>query len=270
MKITLYFVGILSILFLFSCAATKLNVVENGTNIKEVRNRLGKESNFISHPDYLLLIYYKSGSQNCLLLKFINGKLVDQIEMPRWSINTYIGVSPSTPIRSESHYSIARRMQKQKLNHEAYLTMRDFMIRNPDSMMAVTYLAQLYVNDSLFDSALTVYDNAFSRSLKSESRISLTNNYMALLMAAKKYDRAKEIGLKAIHDYNSSKAIHGYYYNLACIYSIQNESDSAVIFLNGIIPFIAKGYTKQMIDKDPDLNNIRNNPDFQKIRSQLP
>ena len=92
---------------------------------------------------------------------------------------------------------------------------------------------------------------------------------MAFHMRVKRYDRAKELGLNAIKNPNNL-ILHGYYYNLACLFSIQNNPDSALLFLNKIIPFINKGYSKWQVDKDQDFNNIRNNPDFLKIRSQLP
>ena len=88
-------------------------------------------------------------------------------------------------------------------------------------------------------------------------------------MRIKRYDRAKELGLNAIKN-STNPILHGYYYNLACLYSIQNNSDSAIIFFSNIIPYINKGYSKWQVDKDQDFNNIRNNPEFLKIRSQLP
>lgn len=57
------------------------------------------------------------------------------------------------------------------------------------------------------------------------------------------------------------------YYNLACSYSLTDRIDESITALNKAVHL---GYDdSQWMDTDPDLNNVRTDPRYQRIRRQL-
>ena len=57
------------------------------------------------------------------------------------------------------------------------------------------------------------------------------------------------------------------YYNLACSYSLTDRIDESI---TALIKAVHLGYDdSQWMDTDPDLNNVRTDPRYQRIRRQL-
>ncbi|MEC8972844.1 MAG: hypothetical protein VX509_02935 [Verrucomicrobiota bacterium] len=57
------------------------------------------------------------------------------------------------------------------------------------------------------------------------------------------------------------------FYNLACSYSLTDQIDESITALNKAVHL---GYKdSQWMDKDPDLNNVRTDPRYKRIRRQL-
>ena len=57
------------------------------------------------------------------------------------------------------------------------------------------------------------------------------------------------------------------FYNLACSYSLTDRIDDSITALNKAVHL---GYKdSQWMDKDPDLNNVRTDPRYKRIRRQL-
>ena len=57
------------------------------------------------------------------------------------------------------------------------------------------------------------------------------------------------------------------FYNLACSYSLTDRIDESITALNKAVHL---GYKdSQWMDKDPDLNNVRTDPRYKRIRRQL-
>jgi hypothetical protein len=57
------------------------------------------------------------------------------------------------------------------------------------------------------------------------------------------------------------------YYNLACSYSLTDRIDESI---TALVKAVHLGYDdSRWMDTDPDLNNVRTDPRYQRIRRQL-
>jgi tetratricopeptide (TPR) repeat protein len=258
-----------ALILLVGCTANQIATFPPGSNINDVRKSLGKEKTTISYPEYMLFVYETMDPDNYTVLKFENGTLTAQGLMPKWVVNSLGKSGESAKMGAYSYYSMARRLQKQKLNKDAYTLMRRYGEDNPDSGMAITYLGQLYLNDSLLDSAVLVYENALRGEKRINVRSSLQNNELALFIRARQYRKAEEFGKALLAD-STVLFKHGIHYNMACIYSIQNKKTEAILQLKEILQHLDSGFNKKQLDDDKDLDNIRKEPGYLEIYKQLP
>ena len=53
-------------------------------------------------------------------------------------------------------------------------------------------------------------------------------------------------------------------YNVACLYAVLNRTEEA---LNCLRRVVRSGWRKEWIKNDPDLNSLRDNPEFQRLLS---
>ena len=78
------------------------------------------------------------------------------------------------------------------------------------------------------------------------------------------FDQAEMWYLKLIESFPESTATANTHYNLACVYSLQNRLDEAVHHLTQTVE---KGFFDfSWMDKDRDLDNVRNHPEFAALR----
>jgi tetratricopeptide (TPR) repeat protein len=254
---------------LLGCVANQIATFPPGSNINDVRKSLGREKTSICYPEYILFVYETMDTDNYTVLKFINGELAYQGILPKWVVQSIGQFGPSVKMDAKDYYSMARRLQKQKLNKDAYVLMRRYAEANPDSGMAVTYLAQLYFNDSLLDSAISVYENVLRTEKRVNARSSLQNNELALFVRSRQYRKAEEFGNALLAD-STVVFKHGIHYNMACVYSLQNKKAEAILHLKEIIRHLDSGFNKKQLDDDKDLDNIRKEPEYLEIYKQLP
>jgi tetratricopeptide (TPR) repeat protein len=254
---------------LVGCTANQIATFPPGSNINDVRKSLGKEKTTISYPEYILFIYETMDPDNYTVLKFVNGALAFQGIIPKWVVQSIGQFGPQAKMDANNYYSMARRLQKQKLNKDAYALMRRYADENPDSGMAVTYLAQLYMLDSLLDSAAFVYENALKEEKRIHARSSLQNNELALFVRSRQYQKAEEFGKVLLAD-STVLFKFGIHYNMACIYSLQNKKAEAILHLKEILQHLDSGFNKKQLDDDRDLDNIRKEPEYLEIYKQLP
>lgn len=256
-----------ALFFLLGCTANQIATFPPGSNINDVRKSLGKEKTTISYPEYILFVYETMDPDNYTVLKFVNGALTFQGLVPKWVVQSIGQFGPQATMDINNYYRMARRLQKQKLNKDACALMRRYAEANPDSGIAVNYLAQLYMFDSLPDSAAFVYENALKAEKRINARSSLQNNELAFFIRSRQYQKAEEFGKVLLAD-STVLFKYGIHYNMACIYSRQNKKPESIQELKEILN--NKGFTKKQLDDDKDLDNIRNEPGFLEIYKQLP
>jgi tetratricopeptide (TPR) repeat protein len=258
-----------ALIFLIGCTANQIATFPPGTNINDVRKSLGREKTTISYPEYILFVYETMDTANYTVLKFISGTLDWQGIMPKWVVNTIGQSGPSAKMGAYDYYSMAQRLQKQKLNKDAYTLMRRYGEDNPDSGMAVTYLARLYMLDSLLDSAVFVYENALRSAKDISVKSSLQNNMLTMLVQSRQFEKAGDFGKALLAD-STILFKYGIHYNMACMYSMLNKKTEAILHLRAILNFGEKGFSKKKLDNDRALDNIRNEPGYLEIYRHLP
>ncbi len=254
---------------MFGCAANRFASVPAGTTIQEVRESFGTEKTTISYPDYFLLVYETQDATNYTVLKFIDGKFKEKGLIPKWVINSSSEAGSAKKLEVRQYYSMAMRLRKQGLHQDAYSLMERYIKDNPDTSMGYTYLSMLYCQDSLFDRAISTDSLGLVKLINKKSFLTLKQNAAATFMKAEKYDEAEMLLNELLNDPNVEHK-HGVHYNMACLLSIRNEKEGAIEHLKYIIPHIDKGICKKMLDDDPDMNNIRNEPGYLEIYNQLP
>ncbi|HUI91784.1 MAG TPA: hypothetical protein VLX68_05995 [Chitinivibrionales bacterium] len=256
-------------LLLFGCVANQIATLQSGTNINDVRKSLGREKDVINYSDYILFAYETEDPENYTVFKFVNGSLAAQEVVPKWVVKVINKSESSVKTSVRDYCAAARTLQKQKLNKAAYALMRTYFEQNPDSGMALICLTQLYLNDSLFDSAAAVYDNALMQEKRENARSSLQNNKLALFIRARRFQKAEDLGKALLAD-STMPFKQGMHYNMACMYSLQNKKTEAIRELKEAFNAGDKGFTRKQLDHDKDLDNIRKEPGYVEIYKRLP
>ncbi|MBS1531967.1 MAG: tetratricopeptide repeat protein [Bacteroidetes bacterium] len=72
-------------------------------------------------------------------------------------------------------------------------------------------------------------------------------------------DKAIEVMQKNAVNTTDPALLISHYYNLACLYSLMNKTDESNAYLKKCLDL---GYSRRYAQLDPDLENIRNTPDF--------
>ncbi len=78
------------------------------------------------------------------------------------------------------------------------------------------------------------------------------------------FDQAEAWYLKLIESFPESTARANTHYNLACLYSLQNRLDEAIYHLNKTVD--SGFFDFSWMDKDRDLDNVRNHPKFAALK----
>jgi tetratricopeptide (TPR) repeat protein len=258
-----------ALFFLVGCTANQIATFPPGSNINDVRKNLGREKTSVCYPEYILFVYETLDPDNYTVLKFINGELAFQGTLPKWVVQSIGQFGPRVKMNANDYYSMALRLQKQKLNKDAYALMRRYVEANPDSGTPVAFLSHLYMLDSLLDSATFVFENALKTPKKPNVISSLQTNMLALFIQGRRYEKAEEFGKALLAD-STVLFKYGIHYNMACLYSLQNKKPEAILHLREIVNFGDKGLTKKKLDNDKDLDNIRKEPEYLEIYKQLP
>ncbi len=139
---------------------------------------------------------------------------------------------------------------------------------NPNEEIVVGNLADAYRWSGQKDKANATYDRAISMAYK-ELQVNPRNDSALESLAlyyAKKGDTAK--GIDFIH---RARAINssdiGHIYNEAVVLSLAGRTSDALAALRTAI---AKGYPRDEAKNDPELKNLQNLPEFQKLVGQPP
>lgn len=132
---------------------------------------------------------------------------------------------------------------------------------NPDDPALYVQLGSIYQSTRYYDLAMQQYEKALS--IKPDmipARYSL-----GIIHALRgEYDNAIEAFKKIIANDPDNAAA---FYNIACVYSRQNQINEAVKWLKKAVD---KGYDNwNNLKTDPDLDNIRHEPEYRKIIDML-
>jgi protein O-mannosyl-transferase len=127
--------------------------------------------------------------------------------------------------------------------------------RDADFYNSLCVILRTEIKD--FQKAIEVYQNGLAQIPENTDLLSgLAYSQLAL----QKYSEAENTFQKAL---KINPQDNRYYYNFVCLYSIQNQSDKA---LNWLEQALQKGFDNfEHIKTDTDLDNIRNLPQFKKL-----
>ena len=172
-------------------------------------------------------------------------------------LKTALNLKPDYKEAKENFLTL-KKYQKKSIENQI-IEIKENIKNDPENFQNYNNLGKLYLKNEDINKAVEAFEKC----------LSLNSDFFdALLNLAKSYTQQKDY-FKAIEQYNKMLQIKkesagSIYYNIACLYSLQNDVQNSLLFLN---KSISKGLNIEYIKNDEDLKNIRHTDQYNALVS---